>query len=103
MTDKTGNLRTNSASGVGGKDYYSQVDELVHASQNEFKALAGKLGKDWLMCLLKDTVDHLEKNKPSSTLFESINTKIDEVVDVLVNKFDNISPHPEATCKMTTI
>ena len=32
-------------------------------------------------------------------MFESINTKIDEVKDVLVNKFDNPPPHPEATCK----
>ena len=32
MTDETRKLRTNSASGVGGKDYYPQVDELVDDS-----------------------------------------------------------------------
>ena len=39
MTDEAGKLRTNSESGVGGKDYYPLVDELVHASPQEFKAL----------------------------------------------------------------
>ena len=70
-----------------------------HASPQEFNAWTGKLRKDWLMCLLKDTVDHLEKAMSSSTLLESKNTNIDEVKDVLVNKFDNPSPHPEASCK----
>ena len=51
------------------------------------------------MCLLKDTVDHLEKAKSSILLFESTNTKIDKIKVVLVNKFGNPSPHPEATCK----
>ena len=73
ITDETAKLRTNSASVVGGKDYYPQVDELVHASPQEFKTLTGKLSDDWLMCLLKDTVDHLKKAKSSIKLFESIN------------------------------
>ena len=49
------------------------------------------------MCLLKDIVDHLEKAKSSVTLFESINTKIDEVKDAMENKFDNSSSHSAAT------
>ena len=64
MTDETGKSRTNYALGVGGKDYYPQVDELVHASPQEFKALPGKLSKDWL-----------KQAKSSITLFETLNTK----------------------------
>ena len=33
----------------------------MRASPEEFKALTDKLRKGWLMCLLKDTVDHLKK------------------------------------------
>ena len=40
-----------------------------------------------------------KKAKSSITLFESQNTKIDEVKDVLINKFENPSSHPKATCK----
>ena len=56
MTDKTGRM-TNSAPGTGGKVY-----PQVRASQQDFKALTEKLSKDWLMCLLEDTVDHLKSS-----------------------------------------
>ena len=61
MTDETDKLRTNSASGVGGKDYYPQVDKLVHASRLE---------------LLNDTVNHQKKAKSSITFFESITQEL---------------------------
>ena len=51
-----GGSRLNSAS--GGRDYPS-IDELVNPKDGDFKALTGKLTKDWLLCLLKDALSHL--------------------------------------------
>ena len=63
-----GGSRLNSAS--GGRDYYTSIDELVNAKDGEFKALTGKLTKDWLLCLLKDALSHLRTA-------QSFNSKLD--------------------------
>ena len=56
--------------------YYPSVDELVNANNEEFRALTEKLNKDWILCLLKDTVTHLRQAKSFSTILNGINTEI---------------------------
>ena len=72
MNDETGSRggpRTNSTS-----NYYPTVDELLGALSNdaEYKALTGKLNKEWLHCLLKDTLLHLKQAKSRSITFDTI-------------------------------
>ena len=69
MTDEVGGrgpCRSNSTSVGGGRNYYPQVDELVHANDEK---LTEKLTKDWLLCLLRDTVSHLREAKSIFTYF----------------------------------
>ena len=64
MTDEVagrGRGRSNSTSVGGGRNYYPQVDELVHANDEKFKPLTEKLTKGWILCLLRDTVITFEK------------------------------------------
>ena len=68
-----GGSRLNSAS--GGRDYYPSIDELVNANDGEFKALTGKLTKDWLLCLLKDVFSHLRTAKSSNSNFDTLKKK----------------------------
>ena len=76
MNDETGSRggpRTNSTS-----NYYPTVDELLGALSNdaEYKALTGKLNKEWLHCLLKDTLLHLKQAKSHSITFDTIDKRM---------------------------
>ena len=94
--DKT---RTNSSSNPGNKDYYPQVDELLHASPEHFKTLTNKLNKDWLLCLLKDTVSHLKLARSAASSLDSINSQIAEVKTLIT---ENSVPQPKTTMTDTT-
>ena len=48
-------------SGVGGKDYYPSIGELLEAGPDHFRLLTSKLTKDWLIFPLKDTVEQLQQ------------------------------------------
>ena len=83
MADDQVKTRTGSTtSGVGGKDYYPSIGELLEAGPDQFRLLTGKLTKDWLIFLLKDTVEHLKQAKYSNSLFSSINQKLDDIKSV---------------------
>ena len=69
----------------GGKDYYPSIDELLAADSDGFKKLTGKLNKEWILCLLRDSLGHLKQAKLTSDHFANLETK----VDVLVSKSDN--------------
>ena len=69
-------------SGVGGKDYYPSIGELLEAGPDQFRLLTGKLTKDWLIFLPKDTVEHLSQVKFSNSLFFSNNQKLDDIKSV---------------------
>ena len=59
-----------------------------------FKALTIKLTKDWLLCLLKDTVIHLCEAQSFSCSLSNIDEKIDDVqatTENLAKKFDSAS------------
>ena len=94
--DKT---RTNSSSNPGNKDYYPQVDELLHASPEHIKTLTNKLNKDWLLCLLKDTVSHLKMARSAASSLDSINSQIAEVKTLIT---ENSVPQPKTTMTDTT-
>ena len=94
--DKT---RTNSSSNPGIKDYYPQVDELLHASPEHFKTLTNKLNKDWLLCLLKDTVSHLKLARSAASSLDSINSQIAEVKTLIT---ENSVPQQKTTMIDTT-
>ena len=68
----------------GGKDYYPSI-ELLAADSDGFKKLTGKLNKEWILCLLRDSLGHLKQAKLTSDDLANLETK----VDVLVSKFDN--------------
>ena len=76
-----GGSRLNSDS--GGRDYYPSIDELVNANDGEFKALNGKLTKDWLLCLLKDALSHLRTAKSFNSNFDTLK-KVSSVNDVII-------------------
>ena len=83
MADDQVKTRTGSTtSGVGRKDYYPSIGELFEAGPDQFRLLTGKLTKDWLIFLLKDTVEHLKQAKYSNSLFSSINQKLDDIKSV---------------------
>ena len=69
----------------GGKDYYPSIDELLAADSDGFKKFAGNLNKEWILCLLQDSLGHLKQAKLTSVHFPNLETKI----DVLVSKSDN--------------
>ena len=46
MADDQVKTRTGSTSGVGGKDYYPSIGELLEARPDQFRLLTGKLTKD---------------------------------------------------------
>ena len=77
-----GGSRLNSAS--GGRDDYPSIDELVKANDGEFKALAGKLTKDWLLCLLNDALSHLRTAKSFNSNFKMLKVKVSSVNDVII-------------------
>ena len=52
---------TTSTSSVGGKDYYPSINELVDADPEGFKKLTGKLNKNCILCLLRDSSLILKK------------------------------------------
>ena len=79
MPDDQSKARSTSISSVGGKDYYPSVNELVSANPEEFRGLTGKLTKEWLVFLLKDTVEHLKQSELSNSFFSSIDSKLDKV------------------------
>ena len=72
----------NSAS--GDRDYYPSIDELVNANDGEFKALTGKLTKDWLLRLLKDVLSHLRTAKSFNSNFDMLKEKVSFVNDVII-------------------
>ena len=83
MADDQVKTRTGSTTpGVGGKDYYPSISELLDAGPDQFRLLTGKLTKDWLLFLLKDTVENLKQAKFSNSLFSSINQKLDDIKSV---------------------
>ena len=83
MADDQVKTRTGSTtSGVGGKDYYPSIGVLLEAGPDQFRLLTGKLTEDWLIFLLKDTVEHLKQGKCSNSLFSSINQKLDDIKSV---------------------
>ena len=54
MADYQVKTRTGpTTSGVGGKDYYQSIGELLQAGPDQFRLLTGKMTKDWLIFLLK--------------------------------------------------
>ena len=67
---------TTPTSSVGGKDYYPSINELVDADPEGFKKLTGKLNKNWILCLLRDSISHPKKAKSKSELL----TKIDNTI-----------------------
>ena len=69
----------------GGNDYYPSIDALLAAGSDGFKKLTGKLNKEWILYLLRDSLGHLKQAKLTSDHFANLETK----VDVLVSKFDN--------------
>ena len=77
MPDDQSKARSNSTSSVGGNDYCPSVNELLSADSEQFRCLTGKLTKEWLLFLLRDTVEHLKQAKLSNSLF-SIDSKLDE-------------------------
>ena len=79
-----GKQRTGSRS-TGGRNYYSHDDELLAATAEEFKSLTGKLTKDFLLCLVKDSLSHLEQAQLSSTYFEALDKIIDNIGDSISN------------------
>ena len=79
MPDDQSKARSTSTSSVGGKDYYPSVNKLLSADPEQFRGLTGKLTKEWLVFLLKDTVEHLKQAKSSNSLSSSIDSKLDEV------------------------
>ena len=89
--------RANSSSYLpGGKGYYPTVDELVKSVSDceRFKAPSEKLTKDWLLCLLKDTVIHLYEAQSFSSSLSKIDEKIDDLQATTENsakKFDSAS------------
>ena len=80
MCDESlGALRHNSTS--GGKDYYpSSIDELLAADSNGFKRLTGKLTKDSILCLLRDSLSHLKQAKSTSDRFSTLENKLDTLI-----------------------
>ena len=77
--DKAGDVakaQTTPASSVGGKDYNSSIDELVDADPEGLKKLTGKLNKEWILCLLRDSISHLKKAKSNSELLSSIDERL---------------------------
>ena len=79
-----GKQRTGSRS-TGGLNYYSHDDELLAAIAEEFKSLTGKLTKDFLLCLVKDSLSRLEQAQLSSTYFEALDKIIDNIGDSISN------------------
>ena len=77
-----GGSRLNSAS--GGRDYYPSIDELVNANDGEFEAFAGKLTKNWLLCLLRDALSHPRTAKSFNSNFDMLKEKVSSVNDVII-------------------
>ena len=74
-----GGQRHNSTS--GGKDYYyPSIDELLAADSKGFKRLTGKLTKDSILCLLRDSLGHLKQAKLTSDHFSKIENKLDNLI-----------------------
>lgn len=91
----TGEDRTRSGStSAGGKNYYPSIDELVDANGEDFKCLTDKLTKDWLLCLLKDSIAHLRQAKSTIHSYSIIDDKIKKITEdnsTIVNKLNEIS------------
>ena len=92
-------IRTNSSSNPGNKDYYPQVHELLHVTPEHFKTLTNKLKKDWLLCLLKDTVSNLKLARSGVSSLDSINSQNAEVKTLIT---ENSVPQPKTTMTDTT-
>ena len=69
-----GSIRLNSTS--GGKSYYPTI---VEADNDSFRVLTEKLTKDWLICLLKDSVAHLREAKSTSSILNEINENLGRI------------------------
>ena len=76
--ESLGAPRHNSTS--GGKDYYPSIDELLAADSNGFKRLTGKLTKDSILCLLRDSLSHLKQAKSTSDRFSTLENKLDTLI-----------------------
>ena len=76
--ESVGAPRHNSTS--GGKDYYPSIDELLAADSNGFKRLTGKLTKDSILCLLRDSLSHLKQTKSTSDRFSTLENKLDTLI-----------------------
>ena len=70
--------RHNSTS--GGKDYYPSIDELLAADSKGFKRLTGKLTKDSILCLLRDSLSQLKQAKSTSDRFSTLENKLDTLI-----------------------
>ena len=53
----------------GGTGLPLSMEELVSASTQEFKSVTGKLTKDWLLCLLRESVSQLKQAKFNPPIF----------------------------------
>ena len=71
--------RVNSTSG-----YYPSVEELLVALNNDvdYKALTGKLTKDWLHCLLKDTLLHFKEAKSNSKTLNLVDSRMNTLNEI---------------------
>ena len=96
MPDDQSKARSTSTSSVGGKDYYPSFNELLSADPEQFRGLTGKLTKELLVFLLKDTVEHLKQANLPNFLFSSIDSKLDEVKACLRSSSRNQNNHTSA-------
>ena len=97
-------------SNFGGRDYYPLVDELVDADNAAFKSLTGKLTKEWLLIVLKDTVSQLKKTLSyidnidvNSKQINSVNDRVIENNQVIIDTRDKISELSELKTKVDTL
>ena len=92
-----------------GGDYYPLVDELVDADDAAFTSLSGKLTKEWLLFVLKDTVSQLKKTLShidnidvTSKQINSVNDRVIENNQVIIDTRDKISELSELKTKVDT-
>lgn len=82
--------------------YYPTVDELLEAISNEtdYKALTAKLTKDFLHCLLKDTLIHLKQARKYSVSIDAFSDRMDSFNATLL---DNQKQQKEFATKLNEL
>ena len=93
----------------GNRDYYPSLDELVIADDAALKSFTGKLTKEWLLFVLKDTVSRLKKAKSYIDNIYVISKQINSVKDrviqnnqVIIDTLGQISELSELKTKVDT-